>query len=253
MARQKTLKPIYPNAGIERELKQSLIDLIDEMQASIVYWLSAAYKANEPRLAMDALPAKELQTRTKKLRKRWQKKFDDEAGGLAIRFSGKIKRQVEYNLAKQMAVKFNYTDKMRDVMQATVGEQVGLIKSIAEEHLSDVEQIVMRSVANGRDLQYLTEELMKRYNLTKKRAAMIALDQNNKATGQIVAARQLELGITKAVWVHSGGGKKPRQSHVKAGREKLEFTIREGALIDGSYIKPGELINCRCVSRAILP
>lgn len=249
----KTLKPIYPNVGIERELKKALIDLIDEMQASLMYWLSASYKANTPLLAMDANPAKTLQNRASKLRKRWQKRFNDAAEALSISFSDKIRKHIEYNFGRQLSVKFVYTDRMRDVMNATIGEQVGLIKSIAEEHLSDVEQIVMRSVANGRDLKYVTDELMKRYNLTKKRAARIALDQNNKATGQIVTVRQLELGITKAIWVHSGGGKTPRQSHLKAGKERLEFDIKEGAFIDGEYIKPGELINCRCVSRAILP
>jgi uncharacterized protein with gpF-like domain len=249
----KLLKPIHPNVGTEADFRKALQSLIDEMAASTLYWLRASYKANESRLAMDASPVSELQARIKKLRGRWSKRFADEAGGLAIKFSEIIKRRVDHSLGKQMSVNFRYTDAMRNTMQASVGEQVSLIKSISSEYFDDIEGIVLRSAANGRDLKYMTDELMKRYNVTRNRAVLIARDQNNKATAQIVATRQLELGLTKAVWIHSGGGKTPRQSHVKAGRDKLVFDIKQGAYIDGEYIRPGEMINCRCVSRAVIP
>ena len=64
--------------------------------------------------------------------------------------------------------------------------------------------------------------------------------------------RRIELGITSAIWIHSGAGKEPRPSHVKAGADKLEFELSKGAYIDGKYILPGTEINCRCVSRSII-
>jgi hypothetical protein len=63
-----------------------------------------------------------------------------------------------------------------------------------------------------------------------------------------------ELGLDEAIWVHSGGGKHPRKSHQKAGREKTRFPIAEGWFDPevGRKIIPGELINCRCVSKAVI-
>jgi uncharacterized protein with gpF-like domain len=89
------------------------------------------------------------------------------------------------------------------------------------------------------------------YPVTANRAVLIARDQTNKATAVITRTRQIELGLKEALWVHSGGGKTPRPSHMRANGER--YKIAEGCVIDGVPIQPGELINCRCVSRPILP
>ena len=111
----------------------------------------------------------------------------------------------------------------------------------------------MRGFTNGRDLKQISDELQKHYGVTKRRAAFISRDQSNKLTATVTQARRIDLGLFKAVWIHSAGGKMPRASHVKAGKDRLEFDVREGALIDGEYIQPGYLPNCRCVSRTVLP
>ena len=133
---------------------------------------------------------------------------------------------------------------------ARIGEQVGLIRSIAEQHLGNVQRLVMESVSRGRDLHYLSVELRKRYGITKRRAALIARDQNNKATATLQSARQLEMGITHGIWRHSHAGKEPRPSHVKADGEK--FDLRKGMFLDGKWTLPGHEINCRCWYSPIL-
>lgn len=74
----------------------------------------------------------------------------------------------------------------------------------------------MQSVGRGRDLKTLTDELEKRYGITRRRAALIARDQNNKATSVMQSARQRSVGITEGIWRHSRAGKTWRPSHVKA-------------------------------------
>jgi hypothetical protein len=68
-------------------------------------------------------------------------------------------------------------------------------------------------------------------------------------------ARRKDLGITEAIWMHSGGGKHPRASHVAAGREKVRYKIGEGWYDPEvkRFVLPGELPNCSCVSRAVIP
>lgn len=265
-AQGKELPPVHPNAGIEKAYQRKLERLVDEMQRSIVWWIKAAYRAKPPEMAQDAgdnvwsgvSPARALRAVMRALGRKWQKRFDDLAPELAKHFATEAKDRTDGALMEMLkksgfTVKFKMTAAANDVMQATIGEQVGLIKSIASEHLSEVEGLVMRSVQAGRDIGWLTKELENRYGITRRRAALIATTENNKATAMIVRVRQQELGITEAIWVHSGAGKHPRHSHVMQNGEKYNIA-------DGWYDPtaketcwPGTLINCRCISRPIIP
>lgn len=258
--KRKTARAVTPNLGVERAYKRAMEKLIDEMSNSFEYWLAAAYKANPPRMevAMDALPSAELSKKIRDLGKRWVKKFDDMASAIAQKFTESGRKATDSSFQQALkdagfAVEFKVTPVMRDAMNATIAENVSLIRSIPRQYSMEVEGIVMRGFTQGRDLAYITEELQKRHGVTGRRAANIARDQSNKLTATVTQARRVELGLFEAEWIHSGGGKEPRQSHVKAGKDKKKFDIREGCLIDGVHILPGQLINCRCSSRTILP
>lgn len=256
----KTARAVHPNLGVEAWYRKQLDSLIAEMSNSFEYWVSAAYKANPPRIAvaMDALPSAELARRMREIGKRWIKKFDDMSTAIATKFaeSGRKATDSSFQSALKDAgwtVKFQVTPVMRDAMNATIVENVSLIKSIPSEYLTDVQGIVMRGFTQGRDLKSISDELQSRHGVTKRRAALISRDQSNKLTATVTQARRVELGLFEAIWVHSGGGKEPRPSHVKAGRDKRKFDVREGCLIDGDHILPGQQINCRCSSRTVLP
>lgn len=241
-------------AAYYRELKA----LVDAMSKSVSFWLSAEYRENPPAMAQDATPATQLRAAMRKLSQRWQKHFDDAAERLSRRFANQTQDTSDNAMRKTLrdagfSIKFQETPDMRDAFSAVVGENVSLIKSIPSQYMTGVEGDVMRSVQAGRDLRSLQDDLLNRYDMTKKRAAFIARDQNNKATAVMTKARRLSVGITEAEWVHSGGGVHPRQSHVKAGAERRRYDIRKGCEIDGEFIMPGELPNCRCTSRAIIP
>lgn len=252
------LKPARPNAGNEVYYHTQLMDLINDMNKSVDYWLTAEYRANTPAMAQDATPATALRAAMRKLGRRWVSRFDKVADDLATRFTDRTQKTADMSMNKALkdagfAIKFQQTEAMQDAVSSVIGENVALIKSIPQKYLTDVEGAVMRSVQAGRNLKELQNELTEHYGVTKRRAAFIARDQNNKATAVMTKARRLSIGITQAEWVHSGGGHKPRPSHVKAGADKLRYDVTKGALIDGEYIMPGELPNCRCVSRAIIP
>jgi uncharacterized protein with gpF-like domain len=155
-------------------------------------------------------------------------------------------------------VAFSPTKASVTAYHAVAAEQVNLIKSIPAQYLKDVQSNVWTSVMKGGDLHQLSKTLQKNYDVTAKRAALIARDQNNKATGTIEKVRQQELGITDAFWQHSHGGKVPRPTHLEADGRR--YKIAQG-LWDpdaqgkgkGQFVQPGELINCRCTNRPILP
>lgn len=259
----KKLKPVravHANRGIEAKYRKRLTALAEEMANSIEYWVKAGYKKHQPtlasKLAQDATPAAEMMRRFREMAARWILRFEEEAPRIAEAYARAAFGATDnaFRAALRDAgwtVEFRMTPVMRDAFQATLAENVGLIKSIPEQYLRQVEGIVTRSYTAGRDLGTLSKELRERFGATKKRAALIARDQSNKANAVVNRARQLELGITEAVWLHSTAGKEPRPDHVAANGKK--YKIAEGCLISGEYIQPGELINCRCVSRPVLP
>jgi len=254
----KVLRPVHPNAGIEAEYRRKLDVLIEEMHRSVLYWIRSAYRQNEP-LATDETPAAALQKAMRELSKRWLKQFDDAADRLARYFSRSVEKRSSAALRKilkdaGLTVEFAMTPAMRDVLGATVNQNVVLIKSIPREYLGQVEGIVMRGVQTGRDLGQVSKDLQERLGVTKRRAALISRDQNNKATAAFSRARQMEVGLTEAVWVHAGGGHEPRPTHLKAGRERTRYRISEGWFdpAEKKFIQPGELINCRCIGRPVI-
>lgn len=267
MKQPKTLRAVRPNKGIELAYRKKLLRLIDEMQKSVTYWLEAAYKREQPIIAKDATPADELQKVLRKHFIQWRRNFNRKAKDLADWFvwanykytesalKDRIKsfKQTAYGKMFEDAgftFELKMTPAMRNTMQSFINENVNLIKSIPEKYFTEVEGMVMRSVRSGRDLAYLSDELENRYGITRRRAVLIARDQNNKATEQMNRTRQMDLGIKKGIWRHAGGVKEPRESH-KAADGKI-FDLNEGLKIDGEYVYPGEMINCHCYYEPII-
>lgn len=260
--KRKTARAVHANRGIESRYRAALTKLIAEMHGSLSYWITAAYRKAPPRLlelaemAQDAAPSAAMRKTLDELRRRWTDRFDEMAPKLAelyMRDTFKASEGAFRSALKDAgwAVDFTMTPTMRDALQAVIDANVGLIRSIPEKYLGQVEGAVMRSYSQGRDLGALTKELQTLYPKAAHRAVLIARDQCNKANSVVNRTRQLELNLTRGIWQHSHGGKEPRPSHVAA--DGSEFDIAKGKLIDGKYIMPGEEIECRCTWRVVLP
>lgn len=250
------LQPIRPSAAVRSAYERKLRRLIDEMHRSLAYFLEQNYRRQRRRMAMDASPARELRAAMRKLSRRWLARFNEAAPQLADYFAQAAGDRVDAELRRILrnagfSVKFRMTKAQNDAIQATIGENVSLIKSIAERHLTNVEGIVMRAVQEGRDLGSVTKALTENYGVTKRRAAFIAKTQNNMATATITKVRQQEIGVRKARWLHSAGGKHPRPEHVAFSGKT--YDVDKGAWLEGKWTWPGREINCRCVSIPIIP
>ena len=184
----KTLPPVRPNVGIEIAYRKRLDALIEEMNASLTYWLSAQYKANPPAMAQDASSAVDLAARMKGLRRQWLSRFDKLSKEMADHFAMSIADRSDAALKASLrkagfTVQFQMTAAQRNVVGAAVAENVTLIKSIASTHLDQVEGLVMRGVSEGRDLAVIAKGLQERLGVTKRRAALIARDHQIDARG----------------------------------------------------------------------
>ena len=257
----KTIRPLRPSAGLEAWYRRELKKAVKEMSHSVEYWLRAVYRRREDEIiAEDASPAWNIWEDLKRTMKRWQKYFDELGERLARRFVGRLSKAEKARFEQALkdagwTVKFRTPRGVNNILQSAIIENVNLIKSIPEHYLTDVQSIVNVGIQNGKDLDYITRELHKRYEITERRANMIARDQNNKVTAALDREHASNLGITEAVWVYTYGSKEPRHTHVEMDGKR--FKLSEG-LYDPNpkvarKIQPAELINCRCMYRMLLP
>jgi SPP1 gp7 family putative phage head morphogenesis protein len=206
--------------------------------------------------AQDAAPSAKIKKILDDLAKRWIDRFDEYAPKIAEAYLQGMFKSTDSAFRQALkdsgwTVEFKMTPAVRDAFNASVAENVSLIRSSPEKYLQQAEGIVMRSYSTGRDLETMVKELKTLYPISSRRAELIARDQSNKANAVVNRARQMELGITEAIWMHSHAGKNPRQDHVAANGKR--YKIAEGCKISGEFIQPGEEINCRCTCRAVLP
>lgn len=257
MAKRKTAKPNLPNAGLESAYRRKLDAMIKGMNDDIQKAVGSAYGKREDEITEDASPSKQLIKIIDKVMRKWTRHFDDNANSIAkwlIKSADSATRvRLGKSLAKEtgMTVRFRTTKEVEDVLDGLIAENVSLIKSIPETYHTQVNTQVMESVRAGRDLGGLTNSLDERYSITRRRAAMIARDQNDKATEAIGLERNKSLGITHGTWMHRSGSKEPRGSHIAANGK--EFPLSDGLMIDGEMIFPGQKINCHCTFRPVIP
>lgn len=262
--------PIRPNIGLERAYRRRLLALVDEMYASVTWWIGAEYKKQLPRImeydgkAMDASPAADLMQALRRRLRQWQRRFDEKSDMLAQWFARQAAKSASTAVAASVAgatgetvagiaVEFQMTRAMNNAITSIVFENTSLIRSLPQKAFLEIEGLVMRGARTGYDAGRLTDELQQRFGVTRRRAEFISRDQMNKATEALSRVRMGELGIAEAVWIHTGTGKTPRPTHVKFNGQV--FQLDQG-LYDGDarkWVQPGELPNCYCTKRPLIP
>jgi len=123
---------------------------------------------------------------------------------------------------------------------------VNLIKSLSQDQLKRVEEIVNRNLLLGNGVAEIKQELSKTFRITKNRAKLIARDQTSKFNGNLTQLRSQELGIDSYRW-----------SGVLDPRERLSHLANEGKIYywnkpPANTGHPGHQINCRCIAQPII-
>jgi uncharacterized protein with gpF-like domain len=259
----KTAPAVHPNAGVEAEYRRELERLIHRMFSELQTSITHAWNDEAPAAlyAHDAPKPPKIDLLTRAMNEwggLWVKRMETLSEEMANQFANKNRNVTDKALKRSFAtagltIKFKPTRQMIDGYKAVVGENVGLIKSIPAEALKKVQGDVYRAITKGSDLASLSVKIRDTYHVTYNRAALIASDQNNKAKAVFESARRQQLGITEAIWQHSHGGAEPRPTHVALDGSR--YKIAKGAWDPAvkQFIQPGELIRCRCVSKAVIP
>lgn len=229
-----------------------------DLHPGVFHTLFCGGHAADSGLAMDVAPTKQLQMALTRWGNKWIKKFDLMSDKLSLEFAQKSQFATQTAMLSAFkvagfTVAFKPTLASIEAYKAVAAEQVGLIKSIAQKYHTDIQAQVWESVKRGGSMKVLSDKLEHTYGVTRKRAALIARDQNRKAKAVMEAVRHQELGIRQAIWMHSHGGKVPRPTHVAMNNKLYELAVGMWDSHEREYVHPGQLINCRCTMRPYIP
>lgn len=152
--------------------------------------------------------------------------------------------------------------RVEKILNASISENVSLIKSIPREYLAQMEKTVFRAVTTGKGPNDIYKTAKSQLELSKdfkshlkntdekvnRRAKLIANDQTRKVYTGLNAGRMKNAGMDKFKWLHNGGSAKPRPYHLDTLNGN-EYSLSDPPVIDpktGERGLPGQLVNCRC-------
>lgn len=258
--RVRTLTALQPNAGIRAQYKKQIKALLKEMNDSFLYWLLSEYKKQENKIVQDSA-TDDIFKRHKELSKRWRTRWDKETNKFVLRFIEKSQKDAKFRITRRfknvgISVDIKNNSRVTAVTKALINDNVNLIKTISSNYLDQVFGIVMRGVANGANVNFIKREILKRYDISERRANFIANDQSFKANQAIQRSYDEQLGIKKGVWVHRGGLKTSRYTHYKMNGKEFDLTGDNKGLYDSDVdrnVMPAELYGCRCTYHPVLP
>ena len=251
----KLLAPIHANAGVQAWYTRQLQTLVTAMAKEMLADIRQAWTDDAPDIGMAADSVWSLTQAFQRWADRWTFRMTQAAQQLSVQFASRAFTATQTSMQQALrdagfTVRFKPTRRSVKVYQLVIDQQVGLIKSIPQQYLTDVRAVVYQSVMEGGNMQRVAADVRQKYGVTHRRAALIARDQNHKAKAIIERERRRELGITRAKWRHSGAGKEPRPEHVKFSGEY--YDIAKGAYLEGEWVWPGTAINCRCTDMAVI-
>lgn len=244
-----------------RETKEQVIELFKSDVAE-------RFKEQQQRAASDASIAGKATKLMKDLMSRFETLFSLKSKKLAVSMVEGAKATSKTSLASSLkelsgglSIKTSLVPKgMEDVMQASIEENVSLIKALPGEYLNKVTGTVMRSITSGISIGALTQQIQKYAGQTERRAKNTALDQVRKAYNNLNKQRLQAVGVGRFEWLHSGGGQHPRKSHQAMNGKIFSFddlpVINKEQVDAGSEAPvrgiPGQAINCGCTMNPVI-
>lgn len=265
-------KQLFINAGVEawyrKELDREILAMTQDYREAI----RGCFENRSVRAfyTEDAAAANVFQGAMTRLRKKWAKRFEDLAKRLAPAFVQKGETYSAFttkHVLKGLGVMDPNNPKSVDLhnaLQASVAENVALITNIQQDFAKGIEGDVYRSIASNNPTENgsskVMENLLKKEGITKRRAEVIARDQNAKLYTNLNKLRMEANGVKLFRWKHSSAGKTQRHTHLERQRQDVGYgpgifrfdspELWEGPQSDWGL--PGEAINCRCRMQPII-
>lgn len=159
------------------------------------------------------------------------------------------KRAIKATLGIDIREDYYMGEFYKKYLELWVDENVDLIKSIPENTLDKMKDIVYDGYTSGKTTTRMAKDIQRIYGVSKRKAIFIARDQTAKLNGQIQRAQQMDAGIHEYVWMTTGD-ERVRRSHQELNGKKFSWNdAPENS--DGRKCHPGQDYNCRCIGRPV--
>ena len=128
------------------------------------------------------------------------------------------------------------------------------VKGITNTTKDTINRIVVREQAKGLNYKKISDIIVNEVRGTSKgRATTIARTETSNSVNSTTNTAAIEAGMTFKTWLHVGGGKEDRESHVALDGKTIK--LREYFNVGGSLafyphdpnLPANELINCHCI------
>lgn len=258
------------NAGVQadyvRNIKALLAPMMEEVSDDVIKFfekpLAVKFQEKQKEMAaMDASVASQAKILTDKLTEKFDQLFgrkvkpvvDKMVSASSRASSSSLKRSLK-SMSKDVTLKTDVlSGPLKEVLKASINENVELITTIGADYLTRVKGQVMRSIATGNGLEDLVPALKRYKGYTERKAKNVALDQTRKVYNQLNKGRMESAGIKQGKWLHSGGGQNPRKDHIALSGTIFDFA--NPPIIDkktGERGFPGQAINCGCTFAPVI-
>ena len=142
-------------------------------------------------------------------------------------------------------------DFLGNAMELWVQDNVNLIKSIPQNTLNDMQNIVLEGYKNGTLNRDISKQIQDVYGVSKSKAQFLARDQTAKLNSDISKEQFKDAGVEEYIWRDSD------DERVRPRHEQLDGTVQrldDPPIVDirtGCRGHPGEDYSCRCVKLPI--
>lgn len=133
-------------------------------------------------------------------------------------------------------------------LEAWTRQNVDLIKTIPQESLGRMRDIVLDGYREGRTTTNIVKAIMREYSTTRRHAQLLARDQIAKLNGEIAKKQQQDAGVEEYEWSDSRDERVRTRHHNLNGKR---FRWNDPPVVDertGRRCHPGGDNQCRCVA-----
>lgn len=249
------LPPIEGRLSTEREyyaaLRSMLSEMAKETRESIIpaYQSERTKKRATPALRLDADPSwfNRLSALMLALTRTAQNTVNDILALEAIRHTDTFIEVARRTLGINLRSVVQQED-LGDYLQAAAARNASLIKGLADDVVKRIEQTVYENSIAGNSVATLRANLKEQFDISDRRARLLARDQSSKLNSDLNRIRQEQAGVTEYIWSTS------RDERVRERHKRLEGKVYKWGQPTGAEqgLPPGQPINCRCVARGVV-
>jgi len=271
LAKGGILKPALSNASwLEKELRKLILPMIEETERE----LKALFDSPAADVLEDGTVATQDESFTdkadsimRKLSGKYESIFNVMGPTIASEFVYRGDKHAKATLKGSLSdisssISINHekmTPALKNTLEASVQQTVGLIKRVPQDYLGQLQGDVMRAITTGSGLEDVQTALADRKVAVKNWVHNTSLDQTRKVYNTTTAKRAQAVGLQRFEWVHVGGSVHPREYHKRAasagGLNGGIYSFDDPPIIDektGMRGLPGDAINCHCTMRPIV-